>query len=184
MKNSRHSEKKFDDVRAAIDIGSNSVKLLIAHVDGKNVVPIVEKSEQTRLNRGLEKTGEFDIASVQGTLKVLRKYIQICIDHETVPPVIFATSAARRAGKKSLRELLLPIWKEYGLSVQVISPLQEARWAFRGVCSCTSFQDTPVLITDVGGGSAQFTIGKRSKFIWSKSCSLGAVHLLEQVFFV
>jgi len=181
MKNPRHSEKKFDDVRAAIDIGSNSVKLLIAHVDGKSVIPIVEKSEQTRLNRGLEKTGEFDIASVQGTLKVLRKYIQICIDHETVPPVIFATSAARRAGKKSLRELLLPIWKEFGLSVQVISPLQEARWAFRGVCSCTSFQDTPVLITDVGGGSAQFTIGKRSKFIWSKSCSLGAVHLLEQV---
>ena len=53
MKNSRHSEKKFDDVRAAIDIGSNSVKLLIAHVDGKSVIPVVEKSEQTRLNRGL-----------------------------------------------------------------------------------------------------------------------------------
>lgn len=165
--------------RAAIDIGSNSVKLLIARVKDKCVSPIVEKSTQTRLNRGLREGGDFNSASVRSTLRVLRGYVELCIQHQTLPPLLFATSAARNASLKSLQNLLQPLWKEFGLSIQVISPLQEAKWAFRGVCSEHDLQETPVLLTDVGGGSAQFIIGKKGKLIWSKSRQLGAVHLLE-----
>ena len=171
--------RKPPEKRAAIDIGSNSVKLLIARVRDKNVSPIVEKSTQTRLNKGLREGGDFDTASVRSTLRVLRGYIELCIQHQTLPPLLFATSAARNASLKSLQNLLQPLWKEFGLSIQVISPLQEAKWALRGVCVERDLQDTPVLLTDVGGGSAQFIIGKKGKLIWSRSRPLGAVHLLE-----
>ncbi|MCK9316637.1 MAG: hypothetical protein M0Q48_10925 [Verrucomicrobia bacterium] len=171
--------RKPAEKRAAIDIGSNSVKLLIARVKDRCVSPIVEKSTQTRLNKGLREGGDFNSASIRSTLRVLRGYVELCIQHQTLPPLLFATSAARNASLKSLQNLLQPLWKEFGLSIQVISPLQEAKWAFRGVCSERDLQDTPVLLTDVGGGSAQFIIGKKGKLIWSKSRQLGAVHLLE-----
>lgn len=168
------------DIRASIDIGSNSIKLLIGRVEGKNVYPLFEKSEQTRLNKGLSKNGVLNPSAVKKTICVLRKFIQECLNKNTPPPIIFATSAVRQANLKSLQELLLPIWKEFELSIQVITPVEEAKLAFKGVYSNPSFQYTePVLITDVGGGSAQFMIGKRRKCIWSRSCTLGAVHLLE-----
>jgi len=101
--------RKPAEKRAAIDIGSNSVKLLIARVKDRCVSPIVEKSTQTRLNRGLREGGDFNSASVRSTLRVLRGYVELCIQHRTLPPLLFATSAARNASLKSLKR----VWSFY-----------------------------------------------------------------------
>jgi exopolyphosphatase/guanosine-5'-triphosphate,3'-diphosphate pyrophosphatase len=122
--------RKPAEKRAAIDIGSNSVKLLIARVKDRCVSPIIEKSTQTRLNKGLREGGDFNSASVRSTHRLLRGYVELCIQHQTLPPLLFATSAARNASLKSLQNLLQPLWKEFGLSIQVISPFRKLNGLF------------------------------------------------------
>lgn len=177
------NNQKFDDqsdVRAVIDIGSNSVKLLIARVYADDIGVVQEQSVQTRLAKGIERTGDLSRSSIRKTLSVLREFIGECIRREVVSPLLFATSAMRQASREAFSSLQNPIWREFGLSIKVINPALEAKWAFIGVTSNPEYQKGLILLTDIGGGSAQFSIGYNGKFIWSQSGPLGAVRLLEQ----
>ena len=167
--------------RAVIDIGSNSIKLLIADIDQVGVVvPLIEKSCQTRLAEGTDASGKFSQNALRESLRVLREYIDLCIRKGVEKPLIFATSAARGVSAEEFSLLSLPIFDEYGLKIQIITSDQEALWAFKGVCTDAAFTNKILFLTDVGGGSAQFTIGKDGKYVWSRSYPLGAVRLLEK----
>ena len=98
-------DHSFTNIRAAIDIGSNSVKLLIAQVRGRVVDPIVERSQQTRLNRGLVQGGDLNDVAIRQTLQVVRRYIRECLEYKSSPPIIFATSALRKANRASVARL-------------------------------------------------------------------------------
>ena len=164
--------------RAIIDVGTNSVKLLVAEVDGQLVTPVVEHSEQTRLGRGFYVEHRLQADAIAQTAQAVSAFARIAASH-AAPARVIATSAARDAVNQG--ELLDAIRAASGLPVEIISGEQEADWAFRGVTSDPKLHGQPLLILDVGGGSTEFILGEHGHFTFRQSFDLGSVRLLEKL---
>jgi exopolyphosphatase / guanosine-5'-triphosphate,3'-diphosphate pyrophosphatase len=164
--------------RAVIDIGTNSVKLLVAGVSGGHVRPCVEKSEQTRLGSGFYETHRLQPESIEKTALAVASFASEAAKWNPESIRVIATSAVRDALNQS--DLIEAIHRASGLNVTVISGEQEADWVFRGVTTDLSLLSDPLLILDVGGGSTEFILGKGSVQHFRESFRLGTVRLLEQ----
>lgn len=165
--------------RALIDIGTNSVKLLVGEVADEQVVPACEESEQTRLGRGFYKTRRLQASAIEYTARAVSRFVERARQFETSDIRLIATSAARDAVNKD--ELLHAIQSVCGLPVEVISGDQEAEWVFQGVCSDSRFHDHKLMILDVGGGSMEIIIGEKGHHSFCQSFPLGSVRLLEKL---
>ncbi|MBI4328080.1 MAG: Ppx/GppA family phosphatase [Chloroflexi bacterium] len=165
--------------RAAIDIGTNSVKLLVAEVDGDTVRPLLERSEQTRLGRGFFETHRLQPDAIRQTAQVAAEFAAAASEWKPDSIGIIATSAARDALNPS--ELLEAVRHATGLAVRIISGEEEADWVFRGVTTDPALAHHPVLIVDVGGGSSEFILGHQSVQYSRHSFRLGTVRLLEHL---
>src|SRR5438067_2450389 len=135
--------------RAVIDVGTNSVKLLVAEVSGRRVEPLIERSEQSRLGRGFYQNRRLQPAAIRDTALAVAGFAAEAAESGAVATRVIATSAARDAVNQ--QELIAAIQTASGLPVEIISGEQEADWAFRGVISDTVFAGHPLLIVDVGG---------------------------------
>ncbi len=165
--------------RAVVDIGTNSVKLLVADVDASSVRPVFEESEQTRLGRGFYETHRLTSEAIADTAVAVAEFALIARQHGAQQISVIATSAARDALNQ--QELLDTIRNASGLDVTVISGEQEAGLVYQGVRSEPSLAGRRLLILDVGGGSAEFIIGESALPEFSVSFPLGSVRLLEQL---
>ena len=165
--------------RAVIDVGTNSVKLLVAQVSGRRVDPLLEQSEQTRLGSGFYETHHLQPATIARTARAVAEFARNAAEWSVVSTRVIATSAARDALNQE--ELLAAIRAASGLAVEVISGEQEADWAFRGVGTTPLFAGRPLLIVDVGGGSTQVILGEGDHQQFGHSFRLGAVRLLERL---
>jgi len=163
---------------AVIDVGTNSVKLLVADVSGRRVEPLVERSEQTRLGRGFYESHRLQPAAIRHTARVVAAYAAEARDLGAAATRVIATSAARDAVNPD--ELVICLERESGLPVEIISGAQEADWVFRGVVSDPVFAGQPLLIVDVGGGSTEFILGEGEQQQFRHSFPLGTVRLLER----
>ena len=168
----RHSER-----RAVIDIGTNSVKLLVADVSHDAVEPVWEGSEQTRLGRGFYEDHRLRPEAIADTAKAVAHFASFANEQGAGSIRIVATSAARDAANAT--ELLDAVRSACGHGVEVISGEQEADWAFQGVLTDASLRDQPALILDVGGGSTEFILGDAGQSMFRQSFKLGTVRLLE-----
>src|SRR2546425_1217642 len=83
--------------RAVIDVGTNSVKLLVADVRGLDLQPVLEKSEQTRLGRGLYETHSLQRGAIQETAEAVGAFVKLAAQWESAAARLIATSAARDA---------------------------------------------------------------------------------------
>jgi len=164
--------------RAVIDVGTNSVKLLVAEVLDHAVKPLLEHSEQTRLGGGFYETHRLQPAAISRTAQAVAEFSAAAAKWAPARIRVIATSAARDALNQS--ELVAEIKKASGLCVEVISGEQEADWVFRGVISDPAFAGQPLLIVDVGGGSSEFILGEKEHQRFRHSFRLGTVRLLEQ----
>ena len=165
--------------RAVIDVGTNSVKLLVADVQGRVVEPVRERSEQTRLGSGFYETHRLKPVAVAHTARAVAEFAAEARELGARSIRVFATSAARDAINPD--ELIGAIRKESGLPLEIISGEREADWVFRGVISDPVFAGTPLLIVDVGGGSTEFILGEGEHQHFRRSFKLGTVRLLEQL---
>lgn len=165
--------------RGVIDIGTNSVKLLVADVDGQEVLPILEDSNQTRLGRGFYETHELQPDAIKQTAEAVADFAKVAREREAKTIRVIATSAARDA--KNSRELTMAIERASGLKVEIISGEQEADWAFQGVTSDPKLAKQSLLILDVGGGSTEFILGCDREKHFCRSFPLGSVRLLEDI---
>ncbi len=165
--------------RAVVDVGTNSVKLLVAQVSGGRVDPLFEQSEQTRLGSGFYETHRLQPATIARTARAVSGFARKAAEWGAVSTRVVATSAARDAVNQE--ELLAAIRAASGLTVEVISGEQEADWAFRGVRTSALFAGQPLLIVDVGGGSTQFILGEGDHQQFRHSFRLGTVRLLERL---
>ncbi len=163
--------------RAVIDIGTNSIKLLVADVDGQTVQPVLEQSCQTRLGRGFYETHHLQSDAIQSTAKAVSDFAQTARQHSAASIRLIATSAAREA--KNGDELTAAVTNACGLSIEIISGEQEADWAFKGVTTDPVLARLPLLILDVGGGSTEFILGQDGHKHFSASFPIGTVRLLE-----
>lgn len=163
--------------RAVIDVGTNSVKLLVADVAGSEVQPVSEQSHQTRLGQGFYETHRLRPEAIEVTAKVVAGFAARAHEAQAVSVRVFATSAAREAVNRD--DLTAAIEGAAGLKVEVISGEQEADWGFRGVMTNPELARLPLLLLDVGGGSTQCVVGRGGQRVSGHSFPLGTVRLME-----
>ena len=165
--------------RAVIDIGTNSIKLLVGEVIEGSVNPIDERSEQTRLGAGFYETHQLQPAPIAHTASVVARFVALARDAGAESIRVIATSAARDA--ENAADLLEAVRRAAGLRVEIISGDKEAEWVFRGVTSHPGLPRKSLLILDVGGGSTEFIIGRGDRYSFRQSFPLGSVRLLEKL---
>ncbi|MBC8095262.1 MAG: Ppx/GppA family phosphatase [Akkermansiaceae bacterium] len=165
--------------RAVIDVGTNSVKLLVADVSAQEVQPVWEDSKQTRLGTGFYETHILQPEPILKTARAVAKFTGVARDHGAVSIRIIATSAARDAVNAA--ELVSALESAVGIKVEIISGDQEAEWAFRGVTTDPKLATAPLLLLDVGGGSTEFILGQGRQKHFQESFPLGTVRLLEKI---
>jgi exopolyphosphatase / guanosine-5'-triphosphate,3'-diphosphate pyrophosphatase len=164
--------------RAVIDVGTNSVKLLVADVQGHTVVPVHEESRQTRLGKGFYETHRLQPEPIARTAEAVWEFTEVAREKNAVSIRVIATSAAREAvNPKDLTEW---IFRASGLKTEIISGAREADWAFQGVATDLKLAQHPLLLLDVGGGSTEFILGHGQKKSFAHSFPLGTVRLMEK----
>jgi exopolyphosphatase/guanosine-5'-triphosphate,3'-diphosphate pyrophosphatase len=163
--------------RAVIDIGTNSVKLLVADVTATSVIPVWEGSEQTRLGRGFYDDHQLRPEAIADTAQATARFAATAREHGATHLRLIATSAARDA--RNADQLRSAIHAATGQPLEVISGEQEADWAFQGVLTHSPLGPQPVLILDIGGGSTEIILGHAGRTLFRDSFKLGTVRLLE-----
>lgn len=173
----RGAKQSSMSTRAVIDIGTNSVKLLVAEVSQGRVDPLFEGSEQTRLGAGFYETHRLQGGPIQKTAEAVRDFVEYSQRFGPDTLHVIATSAARDAVNAS--ELIEAVRRESAQNVCVISGEQEAAWAFAGVSSSEQFSGS-LLVMDIGGGSTEFVFGANGERQAGRSFQIGSVRLLEK----
>ena len=164
--------------RAVIDVGTNSIKLLVADVAGRDVQPVHEESRQTRLGQGFYETRRLQMEPIAYSANAVADFARTARQHDARSIRVIATSAARDAVNPE--DLISAIEAASGLKVEIISGEQEAELAFQGVTTDTELARTPLLLLDVGGGSTEFILGRGEHKHFAHSFPLGTVRLLEK----
>jgi len=165
--------------RAVIDVGTNSVKLLVADVAGRSVEPVLEDGRQTRLGRGFYESHRLQPIAIAQTALAVGEFAKAAGKLGAGIVRVIATSAARDA--ENADELATAVTKASGLKLTVISGDQEAEWAFRGAATNPKLAREPILLLDVGGGSTEFIVGMGDEIHFRHSHPLGAVRLMEKL---
>lgn len=163
--------------RAVIDVGTNSVKLLVAEVGDGKVQPVFEDSEQTRLGAGFYETHRLQPKPILDTARAAAQFAAKARELQAVSTRVIATSAARDALNPG--DLIAAVEHAAGLKVEVISGEQEADLVFRGVATDPALTNVPLLLLDVGGGSTEFILGRGDQQHFRRSFRIGTVRLLE-----
>jgi exopolyphosphatase/guanosine-5'-triphosphate,3'-diphosphate pyrophosphatase len=158
---------------AAIDIGSNSVRLLILDSDG---CQIVRETNVTALGKGVDATGRFQDDTMMATLDVMRSYAAAISSCGVANVRAVATSASRDAANGA--ELMESIADVVGTTPDIISGDTEAGLAFAGATAHVSGAP-PFLVIDIGGGSTEFVFGV-SEPAYSVSIDIGSVRLTDR----
>ncbi len=164
--------------RAVIDVGTNSIKLLVADVRGREVAPVHEESKQTRLGQGFYETHRLQPENIARTAEAVWEFGEIARERNAVAIRVIATSAARDAVNPS--DLTNAIERASGLKTEIITGVREADWAFQGVATDAELAMHPLLLLDVGGGSTEFIVGQGTKKHFAHSFPLGTVRLMEK----
>ena len=176
---------------AAVDVGTNSTRLLVADVvDGVIVAEHAREMVITRLGKGVDRSGRFDPAALARTLEVLAGYAEVCRRLGAERRQVVATSATRDAADRrvfldGVRELL-------GVDAEVLTGQAEAAATYRGATAggvrggqgrpdaVSLAGDLPTLVVDIGGGSTELVAGVGATARAMVSLDIGCVRLFER----
>jgi exopolyphosphatase/guanosine-5'-triphosphate,3'-diphosphate pyrophosphatase len=165
---------------AAIDIGTNSVHLVVAQPIASGQFEILDREKEVvRLGSGSGDMKELASDAIDRGVAALTRFRQIA-DRFGAPVRAVATSAVREADNR--RAFLERVAAESGVEVEVISGVEEARLIHLGVLQAVPVVDQRVLVIDIGGGSTEFVIGEGGDVLDSWSLKLGAIRLTERYF--
>lgn len=159
-----------------IDIGSNSVRLLLAEISDKNSLRIInELKEYVRLGDGLDENGVLSETKMQLAIDTLASFKNICASFEVSDITIVATEAVRRATNQ--QEFLDRVKNELGFTIRVLSGSEEAYYDY--FSTINSMSEENALIMDIGGASTEFILVKNRELVHSISLPFGAITLTE-----
>ncbi|MEI6082748.1 MAG: hypothetical protein WCS70_00440 [Verrucomicrobiota bacterium] len=164
--------------RAVIDIGTNTVKLLIADVNDGQVVSLVAKDKTTRLGESVNATRQLTGPAIARTVQTIADYVTEARGQSVTGICAITTSAVRDADNQ--QEFLDAVRRQCGLEVEVITGEREAELIFRGVSSDPALAKSRLLVMDIGGGSVEFIQGAVGKIERHQSLPLGAVRMTER----
>lgn len=162
--------------QAVIDIGSNSVRLIVYQINGRSVVPRINEKVMAGLGEELAETGRLSQKGIQSSLKALSRYTAICSSLGVTDITAIATAATRDA--KDGAEFCRTIEQHCGLKVRVLTGEEEAYYAALGVISAE--RDPTGLIGDLGGSSLELIKVDRGRLGQGQTYRLGPLALRLQ----
>ncbi len=164
---------------AAVDCGTNSLRLLIADVDEQGQLrDVVRTLRLVRLGEGVDRTGRFAADALERTLAVVREYAELCREHAVERIRFVATSATRDAANRA--EFTEAVEAILGVPAEVIPGTEEAELSFRGALTSLDAADgAQHLVVDLGGGSTELVLGASSPDS-AFSMDVGCVRLAER----
>ncbi|SCZ57940.1 Ppx/GppA phosphatase [Epibacterium ulvae] len=142
-----------DALYAALDLGTNSCRMLIAQPKGSGIHVVDSFSKSVQLGAGLEKTGRLSRSSMTRTIQALRICQQKLKRNRVKRMRLVATEACRRA--KNANEFIRQVRRETGLTLEIIKPEEEARLAVISCAPLVSTKTEQLLVVDIGGGSTE-----------------------------
>jgi exopolyphosphatase/guanosine-5'-triphosphate,3'-diphosphate pyrophosphatase len=161
--------------RAVIDIGTNTVKLLVADVDTGQTVPVLEADATTRLGETASHSDKLSAPAIRRTIAAVSAFVEQAGRLDATGIIALATSAVRDAVNAGEFLAACP------LPVEVLTGEREAELIFRGVSSDPAWASESLLVLDVGGGSAELIQGAAGKIERAISLPVGAVRLTEAI---
>ncbi len=164
---------------AAIDCGTNSIRLLIADIEGDNFREVIRTMEIVRLGQGVDETGQFHPDAITRTLAAVDKFAAEIAKRGVQKIRFCATSATRDATNRHL--FVDGVRERLGIEPEVISGEEEASLSFTGAIQDFSPSDGPFLVVDIGGGSTEFVFGT-THVEFAKSVNIGCVRMTERHF--
>ena len=165
---------------AAIDCGTNSVRLLVADVDraAGRLSDVDRRLEIVRLGQGVDATGRLATTALARTFRVLRSYQQIIGEASASAVRLVATSATRDAANAG--EFVAGVRGILGIEPEVLSGEDEALLSFTGATAELTEEAAPYLVTDIGGGSTEFVLGDPGAVTAAASVNIGCVRMTER----
>jgi exopolyphosphatase/guanosine-5'-triphosphate,3'-diphosphate pyrophosphatase len=163
---------------AAIDIGTNSVHLLVARPSGNNRFEVLDRDKEVvRLGSGSGDMKVLEPDAVDRGIAALRTFRRLADAHGAEVHAV-ATSAVREAENRD--EFVRRAREEAGVEIEVITGVEEARLIHLGVLQAVPVFDQRVLVMDIGGGSTEFVIGQGGHVLDARSLKLGAIRITER----
>ena len=163
---------------AAIDIGTNSIKMTVARAgDGRGIEQIDWATEPVRLGLGLDRTGRLDEGRIEAAIDTLRRFAARARELGARRIVAVATEATRAAENGAV--FLDRIRDETGIDVRSIDGQEEAALTFRGL-ALTSDLDGSVVVADIGGGSTELIVSQDGTIVGAESLGLGSGRLTDR----
>jgi exopolyphosphatase / guanosine-5'-triphosphate,3'-diphosphate pyrophosphatase len=167
---------------AAIDCGTNAIRLLIADVVDGRLTEVDRRMLTVRLGEGIDATGEFSSAALERTFAAVEDYAQEIDRFGVRATRMVATSASRDARNASL--FIDGVRRRLGIDPEVVAGTEEAELSFIGAVRglSASLLESPILISDIGGGSTEFVLGDAVSGVITSMCSVdvGCVRMTER----
>lgn len=168
---------------AAIDCGTNSIRLLIADAAPEGLTDVTRQMEVVRLGQGVDRTNRLDETALQRTFDAAAGYAQLCESHNVQALRFVATSATRDAQNRDV--FTAGIKERLGVEPEVISGEVEASLSFAGAARILGADHpSPALVVDIGGGSTELVLGDaaRGRIAGAVSLDVGCVRMSERHF--
>src|SRR3954449_11968455 len=165
---------------AAIDCGTNSIRLLIAEVTDDGLHDLTRRMEIVRLGQGVDHTGRFADDALQRTFAALEEYAAAIAGAQVERVRMVATSATRDAANRDV--FVDGVRERLGVEPDVVSGDEEAQLSFAGATAelTTSQWPAPYLVCDIGGGSTEFVVGGPDGVEAARSVDIGCVRMTER----
>lgn len=164
------------NIKAAIDIGTNSVRLLVADWQDGRIVPLVKELKTTRLGQGVHHSGYLAPEAMERTLEAVAAMADIAKGHKADEVMAVATSAVRDAVNGS--EFIQLCRDKTGVSIEILSGTAEALLSFNGALQGRAVKGSQMII-DIGGGSTELACGESKELKYAQSLNVGAVRLKD-----
>jgi exopolyphosphatase/guanosine-5'-triphosphate,3'-diphosphate pyrophosphatase len=162
---------------AAIDCGTNSIRILIADISGGKFKEVLRDMEIVRLGQGVDENKSFNPDAINRTLAAVEKFKNQLAGKGVEKIRFCATSATRDAANRDL--FIDGVRQILGVEVEVIPGEEEARLSFNGATKELLQSDAPFLVVDIGGGSTEFVYGNK-EVEFAKSVDIGCVRMSER----
>ncbi|MEV7235498.1 Ppx/GppA phosphatase family protein [Streptomyces sp. NPDC051020] len=167
---------------AAIDCGTNSIRLLVADADPSTgeLVELDRRMEIVRLGQGVDRTGRLAPEALERTFAACRQYAEVIKEYGAERIRFVATSASRDAENRD--EFVRGVLDILGVEPEVISGDQEAEFSFDGATKELAGSEhlpKPYLVVDIGGGSTEFVVGD-DRVLAARSVDIGCVRMTER----
>jgi len=165
-------------ITAILDFGTNTFNLLIAERQERGFKILVSRKQPVKLGRGGIQVNRITPDAMERGFIAINNHMETIRDYEVDDIRAFATSAIRNANNGE--EFTDEVYRRFGFRVRVIPGDREAELIYKGVRQAVSFDQSHMMILDIGGGSNEFIICNKDGIVWKHSFELGMARMMER----